>query len=71
MLHWNALGNGTVNGGIFIARTRALDGTLLNSRGDITADFNGGGGTGIRYNTSAIAAAGQALPYRPISVKEQ
>jgi hypothetical protein len=71
VLHWNALGNGTVNGGIFIARTRALDGTLLNSRGDITADFNGGGGTGIRYNTSAIAAANQAFPYMPIAIKER
>jgi len=71
MLHWNALGNGTVNGGMLIARTRATDGTLLTSRGDLTVDFNGGGGTGIRYNTSAIAAANKAFPYKPISVKER
>ncbi|HYR84078.1 MAG TPA: PilX N-terminal domain-containing pilus assembly protein [Terriglobia bacterium] len=71
VLHWNALGNGTVNGGIFIARTRATDGTLLASRGDITADFNAGGGNGVRYNTSAIAAANKAFPYKPMSVKER
>ncbi len=77
-LHWNGAGDGSINGGLFLARTRANDrssenplGTLLSSRGEITADFNGARGSGIHYNTSLIEAANQALPYNPIAIRER
>ena len=76
--HWNGAGDGSINGGLFLARTRANDrssanplGTLLSSRGEITADFNGARGSGIQYNTSMIEAANQALPYNAIAVRER
>ncbi len=78
VIHWNASGNGSVNGGVFLARTRADDrtginpiGTLLNTRGDITASFDGAGGTGIHYDASSISAANQRFPYTPISIRER
>ena len=78
VIHWNAGGNGTVTGGVVVARTRADDrttanpaGTLLSARGSVTADFSGAGGTGLRYDTSAISAASQTFPYTPIAVRER
>lgn len=71
VLHWNSGGHGSIEGGVFIARTRDEAGTLLSSRGGITADFHRAGGTGIHYNTAAIAAANQGFPYTPIAIKER
>lgn len=75
-IHWNGGGNGAVTGGIFIAKTRGTPydgnavGDLLGSRGDVIADFNGGGGNGIQYDTSAISDANATFPYAPIAVRE-
>ena len=78
VLHWNAGGNGSVTGGLLVARTHAADrtpadplGTLLSTRGNVTADFNGAEGTGLRYDTSAISAASQTFPYTPIAIRER
>ena len=75
-LHWNGGGNGEVRGGILIAKSRGTQtaqdplGPVLASRGDVIADFNGGGGNGIRYDTSTIANANGSFPYSPISLRE-
>ena len=75
-LHWNGGGNGVVTGGIFLAKTRDTPyngnavGDQLANRGDVIADFNGGGGNGILYDTSAISSANATFPYAPIAVRE-
>ena len=77
VLHWNQ-GFGSVNGGVFIARTRSNDrtitnllGTQLATRGAITADFNGAAGSGIIYDSAKILAANGPLPYSPIAIRER
>ena len=77
VLHWNQ-GFGSVNGGLFIARTRGNDrdmanllGTPLANRGAITADFNGAAGSGIRYDSATILEANGPLPYSPIAIRER
>ncbi len=75
-LHWNGGGNGVVTGGIFLAKTRGTPyngnavGDQLADRGDVIADFNGGGGNGILYNTTAISDANASFPYAPIAIRE-
>lgn len=76
VMHWNTA-NGVVNGGVFLARTRADDrspssplGTLLAERGNVTADFTNGGGA-IHYDAAQISAAHQSLPYVAIALKER
>ena len=69
-LHWNAGAYGIINGGMFLARTRADDGTLLAERGGITADFGGAAGA-LNYDAPAIAAANKVFPYVPIAIRER
>ena len=75
-MHWNGGGLGEIQGGLFIAKTRDTAtasvplGALRVMRGDIIADFNGGGGAGIVYNTSTIANANSTFPYYQIAVWE-
>ena len=76
-LRWNGPSNGEVQGGVFIAKTRNDDedasnpfGTVSHSRGSVIADFNGGGGNGIRYNTSMIDKANGNFAYSPIAIRE-
>ncbi len=75
-LYWNGGGNGAVEGGIFIAKTRDAQtvseplGPIRATRGDIIADFNGGGGNGITYDTGEISKANSSFPYSPISIRE-
>lgn len=75
-VYWNGGGIGQIEGGMFLADTRNDPtpgnplGALLATRGDVIADFNGGGGNGIQYNTSEIHDATSAFPYSPISIRE-
>ena len=75
-IHWNGGSNGSIRGGMFIAKTRdsatalAPMGPTRATRGDVRADFNGGGGTGILYDTAAIADAEGSFPYVPIAITE-
>ena len=75
-LLWNGGGNRDISGGIFIAKTRGTPtaqdplGPMLASRGTVKAVINGGGGNGIRYNTTAIQSANGSFPYAPIAVRE-
>jgi hypothetical protein len=78
VMKWSAGGNGAVHGAVMLARTRADDrssenllGSLLAARGPVAADFAAAGGSGIRLDTSAIAAANQSFPYVAIAVKER
>jgi hypothetical protein len=77
VLHWNQ-GLGSINGGLFIARTLSDDrsmfnllGTPLAKRGGITADFNGAAGSSIYRDSATILAANGPLPYSPIAIWER
>jgi len=65
---WSTGARGTINGGLFIARTRAADGSLLAAPGDTTVDL---GPATIVYDAAAIRAANQTFPYNPIAIKER
>jgi hypothetical protein len=76
-MYWNSGASGSINGGIFIANTRNADrsannpgGTLRTLLGGVTADLNGGGGSGIQYNTAVTALANQTFPYSIIASRE-
>ena len=75
-IHWNDGGNGQVQGGIFIAKTRGTRtvenplGPILPTRGDVIADFGGGGGNGVLYDTTMINNSNGTFPYSPISTRE-
>jgi hypothetical protein len=76
-IHWNGGGIGEIQGGLFLAKTRNDDedasnpyGTVASSLGSVVADFNGGGGSGILYNTTTIANAVEGFPFVPISIRE-
>jgi hypothetical protein len=74
----NGAGNGEIRGAIFVAKTRDTAsrsaanplGDLLPNRGDIYADYNGGGRGGLGYHSGHIDSAMSSLPYRPIWVVE-
>lgn len=55
--------DGLINGGLFIARTRAVDGTLLAQPADVMMTINGDG--------SQITAANRPFPYNPIAIRER
>jgi type IV pilus assembly protein PilX len=71
VLRWNRGIEGAIDGGIFLARTRAPDGSLLVARGGVTADFNGAAGSGIHYNPETMTRANQGFPYVPIAIRER
>ena len=68
IVHWNRTAPGAIYGGLFVARTRADDGTLLSSPGNVTADFDA---NNIYYDPAAIKASNQTLPYSPIAIRER
>lgn len=69
----NGGGNGQINGTVFIAKTKGTPaagalpstGTLLDTLGSPTADFQGGGGNGIRYDHCLADAYMAQIPYVP------
>ena len=67
-LSWTNGTTGIINGGIFIARTRAPDGSLLTAPGDIAADVSP---AAIFYDATAIRSANQYFPYNPIAIRER
>lgn len=75
-LLWNGGGTGHINGGILVARTHdepTMDvplGPLRSTRGDVSVDFQGGGGNGISFNSDSTANAQSGFPYVPISITE-
>ncbi len=67
-LSWTNSTTGIVNGGMFVARTRAADGSLLTTPGVIAADLSP---AAIFYDAAAIRAANQPFPYNPIAIRER
>jgi Tfp pilus assembly protein PilX len=59
-LHKNAAA--TVNGGLFVARTRAVDGSLLSVPEDVLFQIT---------DALQIKAANRAFPYNPIAIREK
>lgn len=67
-LSWARGTTGTINGGIFVARTRAPDGSLLTTVGAVAADLSP---AAIFHDAAAIRAANQYFPYNPIAIREK
>ena len=68
VMTWSNGARGTIHGGLFIARTRAADGSMLAVPGDIMADLTP---ATIVYDAAAIRAANQTFPYNPIAIRER
>ena len=68
VLTWSSGTKGNIHGGLFIAQTRAADGSLLTTPGQITADLNP---ATIFYDVAAIRAANRPFPYNPIAIREK
>jgi len=62
VMHVNAGATATVNGGLFVARTRASDGTLLGTPADVAYTIT---------DTPPIKAANAPFPYNPILIRER
>src|SRR5262245_10933588 len=62
VLRWKPGVMGIINGGLFVARTRAPDGSLLSTPMDVTYNIT---------DTAQIKAANQPFPFSPIAIKEK
>jgi Tfp pilus assembly protein PilX len=76
VMNWNGGAQGEILGAMLVAASRGMPrtstdpvGPVLANRGPIVANFNGGGGNGIHYNTQALRDANRGLPYRRISYR--
>jgi len=67
-LTWNTGTSGTIYGGLFLAQTRAADGSTLSVPGQVAADLTP---AAIFYDAAAITAANRSFPYNPIAVNER
>jgi hypothetical protein len=63
-------GNGTINGGIYVARTRDDSGNLLSALGQPSFHWGGGGGNGLRYNSCYVSNGAQSQAFRIITYRE-
>jgi hypothetical protein len=68
VLTWNSDTTGTIHGGLFVAQTRAADGSILPAPGNVAADLTP---AAIFYDAAAITAANRSFPYNPIAVSER
>jgi hypothetical protein len=62
VVRWSPGITGTINGGLFTARTRATDGSLLVTPTDVTYNIT---------DPAQIRAANQSFPYNTIAIKER
>ena len=61
-VHWKPGVMGIINGGLFTARTRAADGSLLSTPMDVMYNIT---------DVAQIKAANQLFPFSPIAIKEK
>jgi hypothetical protein len=66
----NGGGNNEFDGAIYTATIKDAQGNLLPSLGVVNFDINGGGGSGIYYNSCWIKQAQQPPTYRILSFRE-
>jgi hypothetical protein len=62
VLRWNLGVSGTINGGTFVARTRAAGGSLLSAPENVVFTIT---------DAAEIKAANQSFPYNPIVIREK
>jgi hypothetical protein len=62
VIRWNPGVSGIVNGGLFVARTRAANGALLSSPESISFDIT---------DVAQIQAANRRFPYNAIALREK
>ncbi len=67
---FNGGGNGQINGGIFVAKTRDSSGNILSSLGSASINWNGGGGNGVRYNSGLVNQMFNAMGFLKLAFKE-
>ena len=69
-MDFNGGGNGEIQGGIFVAKTRDASGNLLSSLGSPSIDWNGGGGNGVTYNSALINQNFTNMGFLKLAYKE-
>jgi Tfp pilus assembly protein PilX len=62
VVHWNAGVTGTIDGGLFVAKTRALDSSLLGAPSNWSYTIT---------DVSQIQAANRRFPFNPIAIRER
>jgi len=63
-------GNGSINGGIIVAKTRDAGGSVLGSLGNPSLSWNGGGGNGVRYNSTLVNQMFTNMGFLKLAYKE-
>ncbi len=63
-------GNAGFNGALFVATTKDSSGNTLSSLGTVNVDINGGGGSGIYYDSCWINRAQSPPTFRVLSFRE-
>jgi hypothetical protein len=66
----NGGGSGQFDGAIFVATTKAANGTQLPALGSVNFDISGGGGNGIYYNSCWINKVQQPPNLKVVSFRE-
>jgi Tfp pilus assembly protein PilX len=69
-MDFNGGGNGEIQGGIFVAKTRDDSGNLLSNLGSPSIDWNGGGGNGVTYNSAIINQNFTNMGFLKLAYKE-
>ena len=62
VVNWNAGVSGTIHGGLFVAKTRALDGSLLAAPSNWSYDIT---------DAAQIRAANRRFPFNPVAIRER
>jgi Tfp pilus assembly protein PilX len=63
-------GNGEIQGGIFLAKTRDTSNNILSTLGSPAIDWNGGGGNGVFYNSFHINKMFKNMAFIKLAFKE-
>jgi Tfp pilus assembly protein PilX len=69
-MSFNGGGNGSINGGIIVAKTRDAGGSVLGSLGNPNLSWNGGGGNGVRYSSSLVNQMFTNMGFLKLAYKE-
>jgi len=62
VLRWNPGVSGNINGGVFVARTREPNGSLLHAPADVAFTIT---------DAAQMKAANRSFPYNPIAIREK
>jgi len=63
-------GNGQIQGGLFLAKTRDTSNNILSTLGSPSIDWNGGGGNGVFYNSFHVNNMFRNMAFIKLAFKE-